>query len=121
LHDVGGLLAAARHGLRATIVVLNDDGGGIFSYLPIARVAEAAEFRALFSTPQGRDLSHATALAGGRHRVVSSAAELSLALKEAIPAPGLDVVEVPICGVASVAHHRTLWDVASRAAREAMS
>lgn len=121
LHDVGGLLAASRHSLRATIVVLNDDGGGIFSYLPIARVADPDDFRTLFSTPHGRDLSHATALAGGRHRRVSSAVELTLALKEAIPADGLDVIEVPICGTESVAHHRALWDVAARVARETLS
>ncbi|MBW2421593.1 MAG: 2-succinyl-5-enolpyruvyl-6-hydroxy-3-cyclohexene-1-carboxylic-acid synthase, partial [Deltaproteobacteria bacterium] len=56
LHDLGGLLAARRHGLRGTIVVLNNDGGGIFSFLPIAQHGESVHFEELFTTPHGVDL-----------------------------------------------------------------
>ena len=36
-HDIGGLLAARRLGLKLTIVLLNNDGGGIFDFLPVGR------------------------------------------------------------------------------------
>src|SRR5690606_4080124 len=115
LHDVGGLLAAHRHRLRATLLVLNDDGGGIFSYLPVAAFGEAVDFESLFTTPHGLELAHATALAGGRHQVVKDADALAAALARAIAAPGLDVVELPIDRDAQVAHHRALWAAAAAA------
>ena len=42
-HDLGGLLAARRLGLSLTIVLINNDGGGIFSFLPVATQADAFE------------------------------------------------------------------------------
>ena len=61
-HDMNGLLAARRHGLDATIVLLNNDGGGIFSFLPQAAVPD--HFEELFGTPTGLDFRHAAALYG---------------------------------------------------------
>ena len=40
-HDMNGLLAAKLHGLNATIVLINNDGGGIFSFLPQATTSGA--------------------------------------------------------------------------------
>src|ERR1700735_1579294 len=40
-HDIGGLLAAPRLELRLTIVLLNNDGGGIFHFLPVATQLDA--------------------------------------------------------------------------------
>ena len=56
LHDVGGLLAAKALPLRATILVVNDDGGGIFSYLPVAAHGDAVEFERLFRTSTGAEV-----------------------------------------------------------------
>ena len=39
LHDLNALVAAKLHGLSATIVLVNNDGGGIFSFLPQASAA----------------------------------------------------------------------------------
>ena len=56
LHDLGGLLLARRHGVPLTVVVVNNDGGGIFSFLPIAQAAEArGHYEALWGTPHGTD------------------------------------------------------------------
>jgi len=115
LHDVGGLLAAKRHGLSLLCLVANDDGGGIFSYLPIAGFGEAVAFEERFATPHGVDLAHATALAGGAHPRVRSPEELALALKTAVPAPGLRVIELAVDRAAQVAHHRALFEAVGRA------
>ncbi len=51
-HDMNGLLAVSRCGVDATIVLINNDGGGIFHLLPI----EAHEsFEEWFKTPHGLD------------------------------------------------------------------
>ncbi len=67
LHDLHGLLIARQHKLSLTLVVSNNDGGGIFNFLPIAE--RTRHFERLFATPHGVDLAHVAALAGGQlHR-----------------------------------------------------
>ena len=61
IHDLNALVAARRHGLSATIVLVNNDGGGIFSFLPQASaerpdVGLPEHFEELFGTPHGLDL-----------------------------------------------------------------
>jgi 2-succinyl-5-enolpyruvyl-6-hydroxy-3-cyclohexene-1-carboxylate synthase len=92
LHDVNGLLIGpteARPDL--TVVVLNDDGGGIFSVLEQGAPEHAAGFERVFGTPHGADL--AALCAGYRvpHVLAGDLTELRAALR---PAPGLRVVEV---------------------------
>ena len=60
LHDLGGLLAARRLGLKLTIVVLNNDGGGIFHFLPISGEGDAFENHV--ATPHGVSLQRAAAM-----------------------------------------------------------
>ncbi len=61
-HDIGGLLAARRLGLELTIVLLNNDGGGIFHFLPIS--GETDVFEEHVATPHGLRFEHAAALYG---------------------------------------------------------
>jgi 2-succinyl-5-enolpyruvyl-6-hydroxy-3-cyclohexene-1-carboxylate synthase len=109
LHDLGGFVAAARQHISATVVVLNNDGGGIFSQLPVAAHREAVGFDALFTTSHGLDLSHAARLFGASFARVGSWEELRLALKHALGAPGLQIVEVPIDREADTEARRRLF------------
>src|SRR6202035_3382108 len=61
-HDIGGLLAHRRLDLGVTIVLLNNDGGGIFHFLAVADEGEA--FEQHVATPHGLDFAHAAALYG---------------------------------------------------------
>jgi 2-succinyl-5-enolpyruvyl-6-hydroxy-3-cyclohexene-1-carboxylate synthase len=93
LHDANGLLLGPeeqRPGL--TIVVLNDDGGGIFELLEQGAPEHAAAFERVFGTPTGADL--AALCAGYRvpHVLVSERDELPAALAPA----GLTVVEIRV-------------------------
>ena len=54
-HDIGGLLAARRLGLELTIVLLNNDGGGIFHFLPVSGESDA--FEEHVATPHGLDFA----------------------------------------------------------------
>lgn len=65
-HDIGGLLAARRLDLSLTIVLLNNDGGGIVHFLPVLSQRDA--FEEHVATPHGLDFAHAAALYGCGHR-----------------------------------------------------
>jgi 2-succinyl-5-enolpyruvyl-6-hydroxy-3-cyclohexene-1-carboxylate synthase len=55
LHDSNGLLALGRRDADLTVVVADNDGGGIFSFLPQATEVEGERFERLFGTPHGVD------------------------------------------------------------------
>jgi 2-succinyl-5-enolpyruvyl-6-hydroxy-3-cyclohexene-1-carboxylate synthase len=56
LHDTNGLLGAAARAVDLTIVCVDNDGGGIFSFLPQAGAIDHDRFELLFGTPHGVDL-----------------------------------------------------------------
>ena len=107
LHDVGGLLQAARGGNTLTLVVPNNDGGGIFSFLPIAQ-HDDVNFEELFHTHHGTDLSQLGAITGIRHMTVADVDSLATALRQCIPRPGVDIIEIPIDRDANLAQHRSV-------------
>ncbi len=105
LHDLSGWLIAKRHGLSLTVVVVNNDGGGIFQFLPVAD--RTPHFEALFGTPHGVDLSHLAALAGATlHRPATVDAYLK-ALATGFEG-GLHLIELRTDRKTNVEHHRTL-------------
>lgn len=112
-HDSNGLLAAALHGLSATIVLINNDGGGIFSFLPQA--SERDQFEALFGTPHGLEFRHLAALYGARYTRAEHWEEFRTAVTEGISGGGLHLVEVRTERARNVADHRVLWPLVSAA------
>jgi 2-succinyl-5-enolpyruvyl-6-hydroxy-3-cyclohexene-1-carboxylate synthase len=57
LHDIGGLLAARRAGADLHVVCLNNGGGGIFDFLPVAEHADPALYEEHIATPVSADLA----------------------------------------------------------------
>ncbi|HET9014290.1 MAG TPA: 2-succinyl-5-enolpyruvyl-6-hydroxy-3-cyclohexene-1-carboxylic-acid synthase [Thermomicrobiaceae bacterium] len=113
-HDMNGLLAARRHGLSATVLLLDNDGGGIFSFLPQAAYPE--HFEALFGTPHGLDFRAAAELYGASFTRVADWDDFRGAVARAVDSPGLDIVVVPAPGrERNVALHRELWRAVSSA------
>ncbi len=115
-HDLNGLLAAKRHGLSLTIVLLNNDGGGIFSFLPQAD--EPEHFETLFGTPHGLDFRPAVEMYGGRFRQTTAWDAFRSALRTSLDTPGLDVIEVPTDRARNLALHRQIWRDAASAIAE---
>ncbi|MDX2170159.1 MAG: thiamine pyrophosphate-dependent enzyme, partial [Deltaproteobacteria bacterium] len=118
LHDLHGLLAVRRCGVGAVFVVCNNDGGGIFSYLPQADGSEV--FARFFRTAHGLDLRGGVEMYGGHFARVHDAAALAAALDAGMRRAGCTVIEVPIDLDTSVARHRALWAAAGGAAREGL-
>ena len=67
-HDLNGLLAARLHQINLTIILINNDGGGIFSFLPQAAYPE--HFDQLFGTPTGLDFHLAVQMYDGQFQKV---------------------------------------------------
>ncbi len=137
-HDIGGLLAARRLELDLTIVLINNGGGGIFDFLPVAhdpmaragggeapgRVAEEHAgqqwedgtvqdiYTRHIATPTGLDFAQAARLYGLEHEVVADIAAFRAALERALtPRPGGSrIIEVRTDRARNVAFHRRAWE-----------
>ncbi|MDQ6934675.1 MAG: 2-succinyl-5-enolpyruvyl-6-hydroxy-3-cyclohexene-1-carboxylic-acid synthase [Actinomycetota bacterium] len=92
LHDSTGLVIGPdEQRPDLSIVVVNDDGGSIFSVLEQGRPAYSTAYEKLFGTPHGVDLAALCAATRTPHWRVASRAELEHAL--ASPNGGIEVVE----------------------------
>jgi 2-succinyl-5-enolpyruvyl-6-hydroxy-3-cyclohexene-1-carboxylate synthase len=92
LHDSTGLvIGPGEPRPDLTIVVVNDDGGGLFALLEQGAPEHAPVFERLFGTPHGADLSALCAATATPHTLVRSLDDLAAQLE---PASGLRVVEV---------------------------
>ncbi len=112
-HDSNGLLAAKLHGLDATVVLINNDGGGIFSFLPQA--SEADRFELLFGTPHGLDFRPLAELYGARYTLAESWATFREAVGAGIDGRGLHLVELRTERGQNVADHRRIWPLVGAA------
>ncbi|GEN54236.1 2-succinyl-5-enolpyruvyl-6-hydroxy-3-cyclohexene-1-carboxylic-acid synthase [Halobacillus faecis] len=106
-HDLNGLWMAKNKKIPLTIVVINNDGGGIFSYLPQSKHPD--HFEELFGTPLGLDLGPVIGMYGGTHRLVTNWESYKRALSESYASLGLNVIEVVTNREDHVAFHRERW------------
>ena len=103
LHDIGALPALRDVATPVRIVVIDNDGGGIFHFLPQESVLGTDEFEALLGTPRSVDVAKAAALFDLPHRRIDSLAELPDAL-----AGGTGLIEVKTNRDTNVAVHQQL-------------
>lgn len=103
LHDIGGLAALRKVETPVRIVVIDNDGGGIFHFLPQEAALDSDEFEALLGTPRGVDAAKAAALFDLPHRRLESLADLPQAL-----AAGTGLIEVKTDRSTNVEAHREL-------------
>jgi 2-succinyl-5-enolpyruvyl-6-hydroxy-3-cyclohexene-1-carboxylate synthase len=110
LHDSNGLLGAPQRSLDLVIVVVDNDGGGIFSFLPQADPAAvpADMFEVLYGTPHGLDLVALASAYGARARLVADGDDLGAAVEAAVAAGGVEVLVVRTDRAANVELHRRL-------------
>jgi 2-succinyl-5-enolpyruvyl-6-hydroxy-3-cyclohexene-1-carboxylate synthase len=107
-HDLNGLLAAKMHRIPLNVIVINNNGGGIFSFLPQAGLPK--HFELLFGTPLDLDFKHAVEMFHGRFERVKSWDALAASLAGNSGAKGLNVYEIATVRDENVNEHRKLWD-----------
>jgi 2-succinyl-5-enolpyruvyl-6-hydroxy-3-cyclohexene-1-carboxylate synthase len=119
-HDLNGLLAAARHALDLLVVLVNNDGGGIFSFLPQADAqAISGNFELLFGTRHGLDFRPFVEAYGGGFTRVEDWPAFASTVAAGLGRGGLQVVEVPTERRHNVVQHRAVWQAVAEALRPA--
>ncbi len=118
-YDIGGLLAHRRLDLDLTIVLVNNEGGGIFDFLPVGRSQAARDvYTEHIATPTGLDFAQAAALYGLAHERVSDVFAFRAALERAL-ADGegrrATIVEVQTERAANVELHARAWRAVAEA------
>ena len=115
LHDISGFTALKRLGSDLTVVVVDNNGGGIFSFLPIAETEEI-NFQKLFHTPHDLDIRTVAAIIDANFFAPTSHKDFSEALKQSINTGGVNVIHVTVDTQTNVSTHKT----ASKKVNEAL-
>ncbi|MFI0528364.1 MAG: thiamine pyrophosphate-dependent enzyme, partial [Ilumatobacteraceae bacterium] len=113
VHDAGALTALRRRGVDLRVVVVDNDGGGIFSFLPQATTLTHARFEQLFGTPHGTDIVALAAAHGLGACVATTAHDLQAAIAD----PEVAVVRVVSNRAANVQQHDRLHAAVAAALR----
>lgn len=92
LHDLNSLQLASHVNTPLVLIVLNNDGGGIFRYLPVAKHADV--FNTLFITPHGRAFTPIAKAFGLAHESPSTRAAFSKCVSKALARKGATLIEM---------------------------
>lgn len=106
LHDVNGLIISRFHKTNLTIIIVNNDGGGIFSYLPQASVE--THFEELFGTPTGLTFEHIGAMYDTQYAAVHTVEEFRSELQKE-KTKNVRIIEVFTSRPVNVKAHRAYW------------
>ncbi|MGN7942810.1 2-succinyl-5-enolpyruvyl-6-hydroxy-3-cyclohexene-1-carboxylic-acid synthase [Metabacillus sp. 22489] len=117
-HDLNGLLAAKMNQLNIVILLINNDGGGIFSFLPQSK--EEKHFETLYGTPIGLDFSKVVNMYHGHYIKTESWEDFRVSLLESQTKKGLQVIEIPTDRSTRVKVHRDLLEIVSREIRSVL-
>jgi 2-succinyl-5-enolpyruvyl-6-hydroxy-3-cyclohexene-1-carboxylate synthase len=114
LHDQNGLLASTSRDVDVAFVVVDNDGGGIFSFLPQADAAPE-HFEALFGTPQAVDVAAVAAVHGIPTVEATRAGDVVGAVEDAVKEGGVRLVRIRTDRTTNVARHRAAWAAVANA------
>ena len=92
-HDLTGLMALRRNGIKATIVVINNDGGGLFHRLPVSKFDPP--FSELFLTPHGLEFEPVARMFGAEYALVENRDSFRKVFHESLESDVPYVIEVP--------------------------
>ena len=107
-HDLGGLLAAKRLGLALTVVLIDNDGGGIFEFLAVAGATDA--FEEHVATPTGLDAQRIADLFDLGYSAPADPGAFAAAVTAALASVRTSIVHVRTDRKANVTEHRRVWD-----------
>ena len=119
VHDLNALVAARLHGLSATIVIIDNDGGGIFSFLPQGTAARPdiglpEHFEELFGTPHGIDLLAVARILGAEADDLEPGS-VGPVIRDSMTRPGVRVLRLRTDRGRNVELHARVTTAAARA------
>ncbi len=107
-HDMNGLLAAKKYGLKLTVILINNGGGGIFKLLPIAE--EKKYFDEYFKTELDLDFKHTAKLYGAEYKSIKSWIGLTSAIKSSVKSESTEIFEIKTDAENSVSIRKEFWN-----------
>jgi 2-succinyl-5-enolpyruvyl-6-hydroxy-3-cyclohexene-1-carboxylate synthase len=111
-HDLNGMIAAKLYGIDIRIIVVNNNGGGIFSFLPQSQSPK--NFELLFGTPLNLEFEHAVTMFNGNYTKVTDWDHFRELMKQSSDVKGLNVYEVITNRDSNLAQHRDFWRIVSQ-------
>lgn len=106
-YDLNGLLASLKYSIPLVVVLINNNGGGIFDMLPVSACTDV--FNEYFTTPHNLDFSHFVKGYGGCFENIEDWGHFENAFKKALGLKGLTVLQINTNSKASVNLRRDFW------------
>jgi 2-succinyl-5-enolpyruvyl-6-hydroxy-3-cyclohexene-1-carboxylate synthase len=110
-HDLNGMIASKLYGIDIRIIVINNNGGGIFSFLPQSQ--HPKNFELLFGTPLDLEFEHAVTMFNGNYTKVEGWDHLGDLMNQSTQVKGLNVYEVVTNRNSNLTQHREFWQIVS--------
>jgi 2-succinyl-5-enolpyruvyl-6-hydroxy-3-cyclohexene-1-carboxylate synthase len=107
-HDMNGLIAAKKYNLPLIIVLINNNGGGIFRALPVAKQEEI--YDTYFNTPHNLNFKKFTDAYEVDHKLIENWDDLRNSLKKAMTSENLTVLEIQTDAEKSLQNRRLFWE-----------
>jgi 2-succinyl-5-enolpyruvyl-6-hydroxy-3-cyclohexene-1-carboxylate synthase len=117
LHDLNALALLKKSRAPVTLIIVNNDGGGIFSFLPLAK--HQKHFESHFTTPHGMNFKDAASMFGLDYACPDSLPDFSGAYTSAIEGNASTIIEVRSQRDKNTAAHESLQSALMKVAREA--
>lgn len=111
-HDLNGLIAAKLYNINIHIILINNNGGGIFSFLPQSQ--HPKHFELLFGTPLNIEFGHAVKMFNGNFTKIENWDHFELEMKNTIDASGINVYEIETNRDRNRDEHREFWHIVSQ-------
>lgn len=111
-HDLNGLIAAKLYGIDIHIILINNNGGGIFSFLPQSQ--HPKNFELLFGTPLDIEFEHAVKMFNGNYSKINNWDHFDTVMKQAQDNSGIHVYELNTNRDSNLKEHREFWSIVSR-------
>ena len=109
IHDTNGMWAASRYNLNLKIILINNSGGGIFSFLPQQSLIASNDFEEWWGTPHNLKLDALVEAFRGKYRALEVDENMHETLLQLVKEPGFAVLEVKTDRSENLAMHRQYW------------
>lgn len=109
IHDTNGMWAASRYNLNLKIILINNSGGGIFSFLPQQSLITSNDFEEWWGAPHDLNLDSLVEAFRGKYKALEVDVNIHETLLQLLEEPGFAVLEIKTDRSENLAMHRQYW------------